>query len=94
MLVPRFPLRPKPERDLRPTVQTIRKRVPVPLPLSLLSTTVDEILANPGRGAGEAFAGVEDDEPVGVNTVSAEDTCWVPAGRVMNPLEESSKFCC
>lgn len=40
--------------------------VPEPLPGSLLSTTVDEILANPGRGAGEAFAGVEDDEPVGV----------------------------
>ena len=68
--------------------------VPEPLPLSLLSTTtVDEILVNPGRGAGEAFAGVEDGEPVGV-IPSPQRTCWDPAGRVMNPLEESSEFCC
>jgi len=65
---------------------------PAPLPPSLFSTTVDEIRANPGRGAGEALAGVDDDEPVGV-IPSPPSTCWVPAGRVMNPLEESSEFC-
>lgn len=67
--------------------------VPEPFPLSLLSTTVDEIRVNPGRGAGEAFAGVEEDEPVGVITSPAR-ICWDPAGRVMNPLEASSAFCC
>lgn len=90
---PAFLFAPNPKATFVLPSSPFESGVPVPLPLSLLSTNVDEILANPGRGAGEAFAGVEDGEPVGVNP-SPPRTCWVPAGRVMNPLEDSSEFCC
>ena len=88
---PAFLFDPNPNATLVLPSSPFESGDPAPLPPSLLSTIVDEILANPGRGAGEAFAGVEDAEPVGV-IPSPPRTCCAPAGRVMNPLEESSEF--
>jgi hypothetical protein len=57
--------------------------------VSELSTADDDILANPGRGAGEALLGVDTDEPprTGLSIVFVAAT---GAGRVMNPVESTT----